>query len=345
MKYPLVSCIVVTYNSQTYIESCLKALQKVSYPQLEIIVVDNNSSDKTVTLTKKFSSHVKVFKKTTNDGYAGGHNFGIQKAQGKYVFLLNPDTMVTPDFLKPLVNVLEKDTQVAAVQPLVYLTDQPNVINLSGKVTHYLGFDWLRDYQSTKVRPSGEIVSFSGSGILLRKTAVEEIGGLDESYFMYYEDGDLGWRLRLAKYKLWFSAESVIYHDYKFIPDESYQPLKQKLFWAERNRIYTLLKNYSLSTLILLAPVFLLTEMGILAYFTLKGWLGVKLKSYQSLWQARHILKSARQQQHKMRQLEDRDLIQNFESTIEFGLFDHPIVRYVLNPILYLYWHLVWPLI
>ncbi|CAN5268911.1 glycosyltransferase family 2 protein [soil metagenome] len=345
MKNPLVSCIVLTYNSEKYIKNCLIALEKITYPNVEILLVDNLSTDSTLSIVKKFASKIKVLANTENNGYAGGHNFGVQNAGGKYIFLLNPDTTVTPNFLQPLVEKMENDSRVAACQPLVYLSGKSHRINLSGKVTHYLGFDWLRDFEATVVRQSGEILSFSGSGVLLRSDALKKVGGLDASYFMYYEDTDLSWRLRMQGFILWYCSESVVTHDYKFIPDEKYQSLHQKLFWAERNRIYTLFKNYELSTLVLLVPIFILMELGLLVYFATKGWFGVKVKSYKSLWTARNKLKIARSHVQKLRKRNDREVIQDFKSQIDFSLFKHPVVNFILNPILFVYWKLMWPLV
>ena len=227
MKTPLVSCIVLTHNSAAYIKKCLEALKNISYPSVEILVVDNNSTDSTLKILSKFSNSVTIFSRDVNDGYAGGHSFGIKKAKGYYLFLLNPDTIVTKNFLQPLVRKLQRNKMIAACQPIVYLMSSKKIINLTGKVTHFLGLDWLRDYQEVKARKSGEIISISGSGILLRKSALDQVGGFDHEYFMYYEDSDLSWRLRITGYSLWYCAESIIFHDYKFIPDEKYQSLNQ----------------------------------------------------------------------------------------------------------------------
>ncbi len=175
--------------------------------------------------------------------------------------------------------------------------------------------------------------------------ALKKVGGLDESYFMYYEDSDLGWRLRMAGFLLWYCSASVIFHDYKFIPDEKNQSISQKLFWAERNRLYTIFKNYSVSTLILISPALFLMELALLFFFTIKGWLGVKLRTYASLWSHRSELLASRKKVQSTRVLEDRAVIEQFESKIEFSLFKNPLVSYLLNPLLFIYWKLIWPLV
>lgn len=346
MSQPLVSCIIVTFNSEKYIEKCLKALLKVTYKSYEIIVVDNGSTDNTADIVQKYlSKKVSFFVLRKNVGYAGGHNFGVKKATGKYVFLLNPDTTVTQNFLQPLVDEMERDLLVAVAQPLVYLEKKRKTINLSGKLPHYLGFDWLRDYNSSVVRESGELLSFSGSGVMVRKAAFQKVGGFDESYFMYYEDSDLGWRLRMCGYSLRFVAESVIFHDYHFVPDQKNQAFEQKLFWAERNRVVTMLKNYELSSLLLFAPMMVVMELALLVYFTLKGWLKIKWKSYQSIWNDRRAIFVKRKKIQSIRSLGDRAIIQDFEKKIEYELFSHPAIKYLLNPVMQLYWFCVWPLI
>lgn len=345
MKKPKVSCIIVTYNSATYIKACLEALTQCTYPNKEILLIDNNSKDGTLAIAKKFSSKITIHSLSTNKGYAGGHSYGISKAKSKYVFLLNPDTLVTPNFLEPLVNSLLENSQRAAAQPLVLLSQKPHKINLTGKVTHYLAFDWLRDYKANAHRASGPIVSFSGSGILLDKTAYQEIGGFDQNYFMYYEDSDLSWRFRLQGYALWYCSESKIFHDYKFIPNEQYQAFSQKVFWAERNRLYTFFKNYTLTTLLMLFPVFILMELALLVYFLSKGLIKVKLNSYFSLWQQRKTLLKTRKKIQHSRVINDREITREFKTTIDFVLFDHPVIKYLINPFLQLYWQLLWPLI
>ena len=118
----------------------------------------------------------------------------------------------------PLVNEIGHKS-VAAVQPLVYLFDK-KTINLTGKVTHYLGFDWLKDFKQTKIPKKQRIYSLSGSGVLFDKEVFLQLGGFDELYFMYYEDSDLSWKLQLVNKKIMFVPESKLYHDYKYIPKE-----------------------------------------------------------------------------------------------------------------------------
>ncbi|MDP2860600.1 MAG: glycosyltransferase family 2 protein, partial [bacterium] len=263
---PLVSIIVLTYNSQRHIRPCLTALFKTKYEDFEVIVVDNASADETIEIVKKEFPKTRLFLNKTNLGYAAGNNLAVEKTRGSLVAFINPDTTVSPGWLEPLVSAIEP-AKIAACQPKILLSKEKHLLNGTGKTTNFLGFDWLTDYQKKdkqmKVR---EITSFSGSAVLTKKEIFLSLSGFDEDFFMYGEDSDLSWRMRLSGFKILFTPESVVYHEYKYKPEEHIQKASKKFYLLERNRIVTLLKNYSLKTLILLLPVFLFMEVGMNIY-------------------------------------------------------------------------------
>ncbi len=338
MKSSFVSILLVTYNSQDYLKVCLDSLLKVTYPSKEIIVVDNNSTDQTRAILASYGKNIIVVLSNQNLGYAGGNNLAFEHAKGDYMFVINPDTKVKKDFLQPLVEVMQKDPQVAAAQPLVYLMKSPTKINLSGKETQFLGFDWIRDYLKLAPSKNDDLESFSGCGVLLRAKILKKIGFYDQLYFMYYEDSDLSWRFRLFKYKIKFVPNSVIYHDYKYVPVESYQPLSQKVYYYERNRLITLFKNYSSRTLILLTPILFILELAMLAYFISQGWGGKKLQGYLFIITNWDKIQDCRANIQKKRLIDDRKILKGFKARLLFGEFQIPAVRYILNPLLLSYY-------
>jgi GT2 family glycosyltransferase len=343
---PLVSCIIVTYNSSEYITSCLESLCKNRYPTFEIIVVDNNSQDDTLlkidTIAKKYPKQQLIVKATDqNLGYASGNNLGVSLAKGEYIFIVNPDTIVDSHFLQPLVDRLANDEQLAVVQPAVYLLQDPKTLNLTGKETHYLGMDWVKNYKSQELPPSGRLYSFSGSGFLIKKNIFDKLGGFDSQYFMYYEDTDLSWRIQLAGFKIFFENKSKLFHDYKYEPDESYQSLKQKLFYAERNRLVTFFKNYQLITLLLFFPVFILLELSLTVFAFMEGWGTQKISAYRELFTLSHHISNQRNYIKKIRKVTDKQILSHMVSTITFEKFQHPILTHLLNPIFQLYHRVV----
>lgn len=350
-KWPCISISLVTYNSASYLEACLDALQKSQYPDLEVVLLDNASRDNSVKIAKKW--WLKAQKKSRNPikkfhliaghsnlGYAGGHNVAISAASSHYVLLLNPDTVVTPGSLQPLVTALQ-NPKVAAAQPLVYLLKNPDQINLSGKVTQFLGFDWMRDYQKTKPSREKQLTSISGSGVLINREHFLAAGGFDETYFMYYEDSDLSWRWRLMGLSLVFVATAVFYHDYSFMPDEEYLPSQQKFFWAERNRVVTILKNYQATTLLLIAPTLLMMEFFLCGYSLLSGFGWQKLRSYLDIFRLITHVSQKRHQVTQLRKVSDRALAKSILGPIQFVHFSHPILNSLVNPVLDAYWQRV----
>ncbi len=339
MKLPLVSIILVTYNSEKYITNCLKAIFAISYPHFELIIVDNNSKDRSVKIIqefqRKYKNKITCIKEKNNLGYAKANNLAVNSSSGEFIFILNPDTIVSKNFLEPLISETTSK-EVAAVQPLVYLFDK-KTINLTGKITHYLGFDWLKDFNTNNISKKQRIYSLSGSGILIRKSDFDKSGGFDEFFFMYYEDTDLSWKFNLLNKKIIFSPESILFHDYKYLPDEKNQKLTQKLFYIERNRIITLLKNYSNKTLFLIFPVLIFMELGMILFAFYEGWGMLKIKTYGSILKNWHKIKEKRRFIQKQRIISDTEIMENFESTITFEKFSNPIIKNLVNPFLHLY--------
>lgn len=340
-RNPLVSIIIVTFNSQKYIKGCLEAVLKTDYPSFEVVVVDNASTDETIGVIEKNFPEVKIVKSRKNLGYAQANNLGAKKTRGQYVVILNPDTQVSKNWLKPLVQACSKE-EVAVCQPKIMLLSRKDLINLTGKTVHFLGFDWLTDYQKKDYRIlQRPIVSFSGSAFLIKKKVFEKLGGFDSDFFMYFEDGDLSWRLRLSGYKILLVPNSVVYHDYKFQPEEGYQEAKRKFYLLERNRILTVFKNYSAKTLFLILPAFLFMEVGMLFYFFSRGWWTEKPQAYFWLLKNSTKIFKKRRKIRRIRKLSDREVCLDFVGKIEFREFDNILLRHVGNPFLSLYWKMM----
>jgi len=349
MKIPqtnnLVSIIIVTFNSKEYILTCLKAIYQSNYRLIEIIVVDNNSTDSTIDLISHSYPKVKIIRNVKNLGYAEGNNAGVKNAQGKYIAIINPDTQVSPNWLKPLVDGLDSKN-TAVCQPKIMLLKQKNLINCTGKETHFLGFEWLKDYKKEDYNlNSSTISSFSGSIFLTTKIFFTKLGGFDESFFMYYEDGDFSWRTRLLGKNLLLISSSLAFHDYKFTPNENYQKTKQKFYFLERNRLILMIKNYSTRTLILIFPAIILMELGMNIYFLSKGWWLEKIKGY--IWIIANIknIETKRSFIQKSRVISDKELSSDFISKINYKEFDNLILSYFINPLLCTYWKVIKKLI
>ena len=345
MKRRRTDLIIVTHNSEEYIENCLASVEKAKDSFSKVIILDNASSDGTLDTLNLYEGKFLIVRSKDNLGYAKGVNKAVDLSRSEYVVILNPDTTVTKNFANLLISELNKDKSVAAAQPSVFILRDKKRINLTGKITHYLGFDWIRGYKEKVLPKKGEIVSFSGSAVAVRKSVFEELGGYDEFYFMYYEDSDLSWRMQLMGYKILFVPSSKVYHDYKYKPKEAYQPLKKKLYYAERNRLVTLFKNYSGKTLVLLSPAIFLIEAMMVIFSIINGWFIQKIKGYADIFTNRSLIKRQRVKIQGERKQGDRQIFGKFARTLSFSHFQIAPVRFIVNPFLFSYYRLIKPFI
>lgn len=337
---PLVSIIIVTFNSQKDIKTCLGALDKIEYPNYEIIVVDNNSSDDTLKVIAEFPS-VRLVANKINYGYAKGNNLGVKQANGKLIAIINPDTFVTPSWLGFLVKELEQPN-VVACQPKILLKSDKKLINCLGKSTNFLGFDYLVGYrEKDSSLVTQDISSFSGSAVVMKKKAFEELGGFEEYFFMYYEDGDLSWRIRLSGGLIRLVPESVVYHDYKYQPDEIYHKTKDKFYRLERNRLLMILRNYSLKSIIMIFPAVLCMEVGMILYFLSKGWILEKPKEYWDILININKISQQRKSVQEVRKVNDAKLCNGYSGTVDFKEINNPLLKYIANPFFDKYWKIV----
>ncbi len=225
---PVLSIITVSWNVRDDINNCLKSIfsNKPAFP-LEVIVVDNASSDGTVSFIKENFPEVITISNSRNVGFAAANNEGIKRAGGDFIFLLNPDTIVKPEALNILVNYLRGHKDVGAVGPLLLNTDgstQQSVRRFPtfrGALYRHTIFRYLNlfknDYKKWMMKDfdyskQANVEQLMGAAILLRREVLEKTGTFDERYFMYYEDVDLCYRIRQAGWQIAFSPQTSIIH-------------------------------------------------------------------------------------------------------------------------------------
>lgn len=322
------SVIIVTHNHSRYIVNCLKTV--ISNMPLEIIIVDNNSSDDTLSLIKKEFSQVEIidlnenrengefegnllrdkkfslgYRDSKNDpygtlddrfhhpkashdkteprirlikllenrGYSAGNNLGIKYAKGKYIVVLNPDTLVEEHWLEELVKPLERGEKVITT-PKILLYDG-SAINTCGNINHFTGLTFTRGLNEDPARYNilEEVSGFSGCCFAIKKSDFEEIGGFDESFFLYNEDSELSWRAHLKGFRIFYVPRSIVRHDYKLVVSP------EKIYYLERNRYVILRKYFSLKDFLMLSPSLLMAELLTFGYAIRSGWKGIKSKT------------------------------------------------------------------
>lgn len=215
MTQPLLSVIIPNYNGGRYLPTCYQALQQQTYPRLEIILVDNNSADGSITLTRRQFPHVKIVQLDRNAGLTGAINRGIEQAQGDILVPLNNDTEVGPNWAQALVNRLAEFPDAGIVASKMLLFTERDKIHSAGDAFGVDGIPINRGvWQQDIGQFDDDTYIFGGCGgaVAYRRAMLDDIGLFDEDLFMYLEDVDLNWRAQLAGYKTVFAPQAVVYH-------------------------------------------------------------------------------------------------------------------------------------
>jgi GT2 family glycosyltransferase len=341
---PKIAVVYLCHNDRRYLDDVFASLKDLHYPkeQLEIIAVDNASSDGSSQWFHE-QTDITFMPSETNLGYADGNNLGINHAilnGSEFVYLLNGDAKLHPDALTEAVKLIQSDNTIGAVQSRVMLWKQPEIVNVTGGMVHFLGFGYARNNGrpwsevSKEVTDAEEITYASGAAVLYRSSVLKKVGLIESFYFMYHDDLELGWRIRLSGYKNILSTKSIAYHDYQF------KKSIQKFYWMERNRILVHLSHLSWRTLLILAPWMLLAEVGLLVFAIKGGWIKEKLLVYINLlspttW--KHIAKK-RALSNSLRTVTDKEITKHWTGKIEHQEINNPIVENLINPTLSIIW-------
>lgn len=298
---PTVSVIVVVYNGREHLSECLEALlNDRAAPSFEVWVVDNASTDGSADLAGRFPQ-VHLLRNSTNRGYAGGVNTALPHARGEFIAVLNPDCLVEPGWLTPLVAFLNAHANAGAVNPLLLLHGMDR-INAAGQDVHItgLGFNrWLWQARARAGSAPMPISGLQGGAFVVRREALARMDGWDESGFLYHEDVQLSWLLQLMGYDLFCIPQSIVWHKYHLTM------YPEKLFLLERNRWAMLMTHLRPATWLALAPFLLFTECLMWSYCLLRGpaFQKAKLASYQ--WVAAQT-KALRERQRAVEALRRR---------------------------------------
>lgn len=255
------SIIIINWNNTDTTLNCLGSVKE----NYRIVIVDNGSIDSELEkLKKNTSDNVHLILNDTNYGFASANNQGIKYAieyfHPDYILLLNHDTLVTPDFVKPLISLMKQDQKIGAVQPKILRMHDKSIIDSVGQIMYSEGS--VRDigigtrntemYQQRK-----EVFGACAAAVLYRTSALMETGLFDERLFILFEDVDISWRLRLKGYKIFYEPNSTVYHD-RGISRPDYKEKKLKILqelYGFRNCLFINLKYYPLNYIIKFFPV------------------------------------------------------------------------------------------
>lgn len=272
MMKKLVSVIVVTKDRKKEVLQCLASIFAQTYNPLEVILVDNASTDDTLdSVSKKFPKTI-IIKSTKNTGGAGGRNLGIDKASGKFLLFMDDDTRADQDMIKELLLILKKGKDIGIVQPKIYIKERKKTLQgvghginlLTGRV-YGLGVGEVDRGQYDKNME----IPLAGCTWMVKKDVVDKIGKYDEDYFIPYEDSDFSQRARKAGFRVLLAWKAKVWHrgpkksgispNLQWIgittPDRAYRTSRNKIIFMRKhapliNFIFFLLVLVPLYTLV-----------------------------------------------------------------------------------------------
>lgn len=313
----LVSIIIINWNGLRWLEDCFGSLSRQNYKNYEVIFVDNASKDESVAWVKKNYPKTKIIVNKENLGFADANNVGYKKANGKYILFLNNDTKVTKTFLTELLNVVESDKTIGAVQSKILLMDYPDTHDSVGAFLTPTGFLYHYGFgkkDSQKYNKEIELFTAKGACMMFRKDVLDAVSIdhniFDPDYFAYFEESDLCHRVWLAGYTIVYAYKSVIYHKMGATSAGMNNAFIQ--YHSFKNRIRTYIKNFGIGNLILILPVHLLFCEGFSAFTFIKGQYQLSLAIQRAfLWNIVHFGKTIKMRdivQTKIRRVSDNDL-------------------------------------
>ncbi len=340
-----ISVIVINYNSKQYLNDLFESLKETDYPENDwrVVFVDNNSSDDSLEYAKKLYPNAHFIENKRNTGFAEGNNIGAKWAMENdydYIVLLNQDTIVSPNWLKAMLEDLESNPSYGAIMPKLMLHPKIEYINNLGVKIQFLGFgygDHADEKDEGQLKEVAKINYCSGACVMLSTELIKKIGLFDNEMFMYLEDLDLGWKISLLGYYNVITPRTFIYHKYNFSRST------KMIHHFEKNRFVILLTNYRFLTFLLLLPMLIVMEFGML-FFALKNkWIKKKLISYLYFFKPSTWIYIIKRKKHinNFRKVSDREIIKTFTPVIKFQEVSNPLLDYIGNPIMKIYYNII----
>ena len=316
-----VSIVIPHWNNVDVLSECLESISATDFDNFEIIVVDNASSDNSVSWVSANYPNVKLIENDKNYGYAGGCNIGAEAASGDLLIFLNNDTVQEKNWISNLVKTINSNDKIAAVQPKILNYYDRNIFDYAGGAGGHMDiycFPFAR----------GRIFSFqendegqynnkekcfwsSGTCFMVRRELFQKAGGFDESFFAHMEEIDLCWRLYAMGFEVWVEPDSVIYHKNALtLPMYSHK----KYYLNHRNSLLMLLGNYSIKNIFLIGiPRLILEKIACLYSILMLDWRHFTAILRSLFWIIFHpnVIMKKRKSFSKIRKITDKKIMEN----------------------------------
>ncbi len=314
---PFVSVVNVNWNGKEFLRKHLPSLNNLKYPNYEVIIVDNASTDGSVEFIKKCYPSFRIVQNKENLGTAEGSNTAIKEAKGKYIFWVSNDMEFDPYILNHLVTSCESDESIGiCTVKMLRIKNEKLVkeIDSIGADVDIFGFPVSRGINE---KDNGQYDYFTevffsfGGSMFIRKDLLSIIGGFDSDYFTLADDIDLSWRVHLAGYRVVVEPKAFLYHRVSATLGKTHNRA-QKRYISERNTFRTLLKNYSLGYLCLILPLYFIILFMEIVFFVIMGKFQIAKSGLRAIyWNLSHFqdTMSERKKVQEFRSVSDSDII------------------------------------
>jgi len=265
---PKVSIIILNWNGLKDTIECLESLKKITYPNYEVIVVDNASKGNDANILKeKYKNYIKLIRNKENLGFSEGNNVAIRKVieekESEFILTLNNDTKVEPNFLNELVECAKRHSNAGSIQPKMIFSWNPQFIDSAGHLysKNSSGFNRGAYEPVDKYNNEDEIISCCAGACLYKKEALKNIKidneYFDKDFFASYEDVDLGFRLQWSGWKSWYCPKAIVYHKRGATTGIRSSFI---IYYSARNQVWNFFKNFPTSFLLKNFLWFLIAE-------------------------------------------------------------------------------------
>jgi GT2 family glycosyltransferase len=327
-----VSAVVLAYGEEPWLEEAVHAVLASTGVGIDVVVVDNGAAPRAIDKIKGLG-RVRILSPAANLGFAGGCDLGAAEASGEYLAFVNSDAIVSTTALARLA-AAAAEPGVGLAMGSIRLAEAPELMNTAGNPVHITGLSWAGGFNepASSHADRRQVASGSGCCFVIRRELWERLDGFAPEYFAYCEDTELSVRLWQCGLSVEFIPDAVVLHHYEFSRN------KNKLYLLERNREIFVLTTFDGRSLLVLAPLLVLTEMLMLAAAVTGGWSGAKLRGWRWIWQHRRWIGERRATIQSERLVPDAVVLDRLTARIDPANVAAPPGLSVLNVIMSSYW-------
>jgi GT2 family glycosyltransferase len=333
-----ISLIIVNWNGLDHLMKLLPSLAKLSYPNYEIIIVDNRSTDESLSYIRQNYPFIRIIENNSNDGFAKGNNIGYEEAAGDYILLLNNDTkIIQEDMIQKLVDFFEKNENVAVVQPKILRMGVVGQLDSVGAFYTNTGFLYHYGYLSKdeeKYNKPMRLYTAKGACIMIKREVINRVGLFDPSYKSYFEETDFCHRVWLSGHQVWYLPSAMIAHHIGGTSNHMDNSYIQ--YHSFKNRINSYIKNLSRVELLKMLPLHIIICIAVaLIYLLWRRWrmfLAIVMALWWNVINISHTIDQRNHVQSKIRQKTDKELFfflkKNQTLAYYMALFNNKLDQY-----------------